>query len=193
MKIFTIRKFWQNERPSSTESETESTESEAKVKISSREPMIKNVATVKNLDLTHSELKSEIRKLEYQLERSETSLQNQENLISQLTTKNEIVSNKNVRHENEFATARSRINHLESEIRRYKYEQVKYEVDFQGLKDRNTIAQSRINHLESEIRRYKYEKVQYEADFQGQKDRNDLLEERYNTLYNTLIKRELLC
>ena len=192
MKIFMIRNFWQNERPSSTESETESsvcTESEAEVEISTREPMIQNVTTVKNLDLTHNELKSEIRKLEYQLERSATSLQNQEKLISQLTTKNEIVSNKNVRLENEFAIAQSRINHLESEIRRYKYEKVKYEVDFQGLKDRNAMAQSRINHLESEIRRYKYEKVQFEADFQGQKDRNDLLEERYNTL----IERELLC
>ena len=133
-----MRNFWKNERPSSTESETESsicTESEAEVEISTREPMIQNVAIVKNLDLTHNELKSEIRKLEYQLERSESSLQNQGKLFSQLTTKNEIVSNKNVQLDNEIVIAQSRINHLESEIRRYKYEQVKYEVHFQGLKD----------------------------------------------------------
>ena len=99
MKIFMIRNFWQNERPSSTESETESTESEAKVKISSREPMIQIVETVKNLDLNPNELKSEIRRLEYQLERAKTSLQNKEKVITQLTTENEIVANEKVQLE----------------------------------------------------------------------------------------------
>ena len=120
-----MRNFWKNERPSSTESETESsicTESEAEVEISSRGPV--------NLNLTRNELKSEIRKLERQQDKSERRLRNQERIIGQLKTKNEFVVNKNVQLAKELAIAQSRINQLESENRQHEHEKKKYKEAF---------------------------------------------------------------
>ena len=66
-----MRTFWENERPSSSDDETEN----------------RNIETVKDLDLSKNELKSEIRKLEYNIKRYHTNLRNQEKINGQLRKK----------------------------------------------------------------------------------------------------------
>ena len=101
-KIFPIRKFWENERPSSSEDETEPegshhSTSEAQTNCST-ELIMDNIEAVKDLNLSTNELKSEIRKLEYK--------------ISKLETENKIVENKRNQLENKLKSSEERYDAL---------------------------------------------------------------------------------
>ena len=94
-----MRTFWENERPSSSDDEKETenslyTEMEAKANIRSSEHIIGNIEIVKDLNLSKTELKSEIRKLEYKMKNYRTNLRNQEKIISRLKTEFEVMKNK---------------------------------------------------------------------------------------------------
>ena len=78
-----IRTFWEKNRPSSSDDETEF-----------ENLLQENIETVKDLDLSKNELKSEIRKLEYEIQRYQTNFKNQEKIISRLKREYETMKNK---------------------------------------------------------------------------------------------------
>ena len=84
-----MRTFWENERPSSSEDETE-TESWVYPEVETKG----NIEIVKDLDLSKNELKSEIRKLEHKMKMYRNTLRNQEKIISRLKTDYEALKNK---------------------------------------------------------------------------------------------------
>ena len=80
-----LSNFWENERPSSSDDESES-------EIHSGGQIVENIETVKDLDLSKNELKFEIRKLEYKLKSYQNKLQNQRSINRRL--KKELKSSK---------------------------------------------------------------------------------------------------
>ena len=119
------RTFWANYRPTSTEDET-STEnsyyprSDTETEISgenSEQPLEIIEDQIKNLELSKIELKNENRKLEYKIKRYQKNERYQENERIEL--------------ENELFTCKSRIDYLESDIRRLEIQKKKYQTELQ--------------------------------------------------------------
>ena len=122
-RVFLIRKFWENERPSSTEYETESSyypESEAETEKGEDHPVEEIIDPFKVL------YKVEIERLQCKIQNCEQSLKNRDRVISQLKLENAAVNNERIELQNELITSKSRISQLESENRKHKREKQKY-------------------------------------------------------------------
>ena len=120
--MFLVRNYWKNERPSSTENDTESSnypESQPETIVSRQSdislPELEN--PLKDLDLSNLELKSKIRKLEYEVERSKKDKRNQEwtseAVMNQLKRQNKASESEKLELENELIACKSRIDQLE--------------------------------------------------------------------------------
>ena len=100
-----IRTFWEKNRPSSSDDETEF-----------KNLLKENIETVKDLDLSKNELKSEIRKLEYEIKRYQTNFKNQEKIISRLKREYETMKNKSQQEtmllRNELVSLKERYNSM---------------------------------------------------------------------------------
>ena len=100
-----IRTFWEKNRPSSSDDETEF-----------KTLLKENIETVKDLDLSKNELKSEIRKLEYEIKRYQTNFKNQEKNISRLKKEYETMKNKSQQEttklRNELVSLKERYNSM---------------------------------------------------------------------------------
>ena len=83
-----LSNFWENERPSSSDDESE-TENH------SSEQTVENIETVKDLDLSKNELKSVIRKLEYKIKSYQNKFKSQRRTIRRLKKENEVMKNQN--------------------------------------------------------------------------------------------------
>lgn len=128
-RVFLIRKFWENERPSSTEYETESSyypESEAETEKGEDHPVKEIIDPFKILDPTATKFKVEIERLQCKIQNCEQSLKNRERVISQLELENTAVNNERIELQNELITSKSRISQLESENRKHEREKQKY-------------------------------------------------------------------
>ena len=120
-----IRNFWKNERPTSTEFETESensyypkSETEAEISGTIEDQ-------IQNLEISNIELKNENRKLEYKIKRYQKNL-------ARLTTENGAAENERIELENELLTCKSRNDQLESDIRRLEIQNKKYQTELQA-------------------------------------------------------------
>ena len=128
--VFLARNFWENERPSSTENQTESSnypESQAETVVprESRDPPITKLEKpLENLE--NIELKSKIRKLEYEIERTKKEKRNQEltdqAVINQLKRQNIASESEKMELENELIECKSRIDQLKYENQRLREE-----------------------------------------------------------------------
>ena len=114
--------FWANNRPTSTEDETSTeisyypkSETETEAECEQPEENIDN--QIKKLELSKIELKNENRKLEYKIKRYQKNERYQENERIEL--------------ENELVTCKSRIDYLESDIRRLEIQKKKYQTELQ--------------------------------------------------------------
>ena len=142
--MFLIRNFWEIEKPSSTEDETESTsypgsEVETVVPFQSKDNLIPELESpLQNLELPNFELKSEIRKLQFEVERCHTTIRNQElnhqSVINQLKRENGTANNDRLELEKELIASKSRVDQLEFEIKRLERVKMKFQSDFEERK-----------------------------------------------------------
>ena len=129
-----IRKFWENERPSSTEYGTESSyypESEAETEKGKDHSIEEIIDPFKILDLSATKFKAEIERLQCKIQNCERNLNNRERVISQLKLENTVVNNERIELQNELITSKSRISQLESENRKHEREKQKYIIESQ--------------------------------------------------------------
>merc|ERR1712131_483580 len=117
-----LRNYWKNERPPSTENEIESSnypESQAVTTVSKQSDLSlpELESPLKDLDLSNLELKSKVRKLEYEIERTKEDKRNQEltnqAVINQLQRQNKASEGKRLGLENELIACKSRMDQLE--------------------------------------------------------------------------------
>ena len=87
-KVFPMRTFWENERPSSSDDESE----------------IESCLTSEreDLHLSRNYLKSEVHMLEHKIKKFQTYLRNQKTTNRQLKTENEVIKNQKNELENEL-------------------------------------------------------------------------------------------
>ena len=102
-----MRTFWENERPSSSDDETEierclAPEVELHAAVCPQKLTIENTQTGKDLDLSKNYLKSEIRMLEYKIKKYQTYLRNLVTTNRQLKTDNENAQKQKNELENEL-------------------------------------------------------------------------------------------
>ena len=134
-RVFLIRNFWKNERPSSTEYETATENSynlknETDTEISetkSEQPTETIENQINNLELSKIELKSENRKLEYRINRFQEKL-------ARLTTENGAAEDIRIQMENELVNCKSRIDQLESGNRLLEMQKNKYQLSHSEIK-----------------------------------------------------------
>ena len=119
-RVFFIRNFWKNERPTSTENETETEnpshpKSETKTEVSrtnqwatSGQPVQIIEDQIKSLEL--SKLKNENRKFEFKIKRFEAEM-------ARLTTENDAAENDRPELAEVLLDYKARINQLESDNR----------------------------------------------------------------------------
>ena len=131
-RVFLIRNFWKNERPSSTEYETATEnsyypKSETDTEISgtkSEQPVEIIEDLVKNLQSSNNELKNENRKVEYKVKRLHEKL-------ARLTTEIGVVEDSRIQLENELLTCKSHNDKLESDNRLLEIQKKKYQTESQ--------------------------------------------------------------
>ena len=132
-RVFFIRKFWENERPTSTEDETSTensfypkSETETEVSIPESERRAETIEDkMKNQELSKIELKNENRKLEYTIKRYQKNL-------ARLTTENGAAENERIELENELLACKSHNDQLESDFRILEIEKMKYQTESKG-------------------------------------------------------------
>ena len=142
-----IRNFWNNERPTSTEWETETedsyypeSESCNEIEKPRREQSTEETLEdqIKILELSKNKLKSENRKLEYKIKGVQREL-------AILITKNEAAENDRIELENELLISKSRIDELETNNRRLETDNRRLKVH---TKEYKTEAQEKQAQLE---------------------------------------------
>ena len=129
-RVFLIRNFWKNEKPTTTENETETEnpsypKSETKTEVSetkSEQPVKIIEDQIKSLELSKNELKNENRKLEFKILRFQAEM-------AKLTTENEAAENDRTELAKVLLNYKARINQLESDNRRLEMEKLKYQIE----------------------------------------------------------------
>ena len=190
-RVFVIRNFWKNERPTSTESETATEhsyypKSETETEISeleSDQPTETINDHVKNLELSKNEPRNENRMHEYKIKRLQEK-------IARWTTENGAAGDSRIQLENELSTCKFRNDQLKSDNRRLEIQSKKYKTESQEkqarLENEMLACKARINQLESdnrglEIQNKKYqaksqeEQAQLKIELSTYKSRNDQL------------------
>ena len=188
-RVFLIRNFWKNERPTSTESETATEhsyyrKSETETEISeleSDQPTETINDHVKNLELSKNEPRNENRMLE---------IKRLQEKIARWTTENGAAGDSRIQLENELSTCKFRNDQLKSDNRRLEIQSKKYKTESQEkqarLENEMLACKARINQLESdnrglEIQNKKYqaksqeEQAQLKIELSTYKSRNDQL------------------
>ena len=130
-RVFLIRNFWKDERPTSTEYETATEhsfypESETETEISELKSDQRTETIndqIKNLELSKNELRNENRKLEYEIKRYQEKM-------ARLTIENRAAKDSRIQLENELSTCKSRIDQLVTENRWLEIKEKKYRNKF---------------------------------------------------------------
>ena len=123
--------FWANNRPTSTdETSTESSfypksETETEISETKSERSGETIEDqIKYLQISKNEIKSENRKLEFEIKRFQEK-------SARLTTENGAAADTRIKLENELLTCKSRIDQLEDDIRLLEIQKNKYQTESQ--------------------------------------------------------------
>ena len=122
-----IRNFWRNERPSSTENETDYPTEESDAE--SEDERIRSMFEIRqlenplqNLEESSIALISENRRLKYKIRKFQKKHRKQQKEISQLKAENEALKNDKLENKKNLMVCESCSNQLESNVRKREYD-----------------------------------------------------------------------
>ena len=133
-KVFPMRTFWENERPSSSDDESE----------------IESCLSpeIENLDLSKNYLKSEIRMLEYKLKKYHTYLRNQRTSNQHFKTEIEMVKKQKNELENELKSLQLAYKIDQTNLKKLELEKTQLITENETLKYLNNELENDLQSLE---------------------------------------------